>query len=118
MTMSVTQIAISRLNKGAQALCTKRNVNLPVELGKCLYQPFEKGVIFYKAAYLLDSRHSEYTSPVAKILFDALHGEWLFFQAKFDGDTFYWEPYYPLMKSDDLDSILEEIEHDPLACFW
>ncbi|HAS6346945.1 DUF3024 domain-containing protein [Vibrio sp. IRLE0018] len=116
--MSVTQIAISRLNKGAKELCTKRNVNMPVELGKCLYQPVEMGVVFYKAAFLLDSQYSDYTSPVAKIVFDEKHAKWLFFRAKYQEGTYTWEPYYPLLSTDNLQAVLSEVEHDPLACFW
>lgn len=116
--MSVTQIATNRLYKEVEELCTKRNTNVPVELGKCLYVPLETGVELHKASYLLDSRHSEYTSPVAQILFDEGQQHWLFFIARFDGENYYWEPYSALTQSAHLEDILNEIEHDPAGCFW
>lgn len=64
--MSVSQMATSRLYKLVHSLCSARNANLPVEQGKCLYEPVENGVELHRAHFLLDSQHSEYTSPVAK----------------------------------------------------
>ncbi len=63
--MSVSQMATSRLYKLVQILCSARNANLPVEQGKCL-EPIENGVELHHAHFLLDSQHSEYTSPIAK----------------------------------------------------
>lgn len=116
--MSVSKIAMGRVHKGAQELCQKRNANLPVEFGKSLYQPEEMGVVFYKAAFLLDSLHCEYTVPVAKVRFDEKQAAWLCFIAKNVEGEHRWEPYYPLMSTPNLELLLTEIEQDPLACFW
>lgn len=49
--MSVIHIELNRLLIGAERLCTSRNSNLPVELGKSLYEECEGGVLFSQAHY-------------------------------------------------------------------
>ncbi|MDF2153419.1 DUF3024 domain-containing protein [Vibrio sp. CAU 1672] len=116
--MSVSQLATSRLYKSVQRLCSQRNANLPVELGKCLYQPVENGVELYHAHYLLDSQHSEYTLPIAKILFDAQRQLWLFYVPRERNGEVQWRSYRPLAQSGNLEDLIAELEQDPLDCFW
>ncbi|AXB34183.1 MAG: DUF3024 domain-containing protein [Pseudomonadota bacterium] len=117
--MSVSQMATSRLHKLVQTLCARRNVNLPVEaIGKCLYEPIENGVELYHAHFLLDSQHSEYTSPIAKILFDVKTQLWCFYVPTYRGEDLVWVPYERLPMSETLEVLLAELESDPQACFW
>ncbi|PFG58380.1 Protein of unknown function (DUF3024) [Vibrio sp. ES.051] len=116
--MSVSQMATSRLYKLVQSFCSTRNVNLPVEQGKCLYELVENGVELYRAHFLLDSQHSEYTSPIAKILFDASTQRWYFYVPTYRYDLLRWIPYKPLPHSKKLEDFFTELENDPQACFW
>ncbi|MGP8307960.1 DUF3024 domain-containing protein [Vibrio sp. YIC-376] len=116
--MSVSQIATSRLYKLVHSLCSERNANLPVELGKCLYEPIENGVELYRAHFLLDSQHSEYTSPVAKILFDDKTQLWRFYIPSYRTGDLKWVPYETLPYSESLEVLLGELATDPKACFW
>lgn len=116
--MSVSQLATSRLYKLVHLLCTDRNANLPVEQGKCLYEPVENGVELHRAHFLLDSQHSEYTSPVAKILFDEKTQLWRFYVPSYRTGDLNWVPYETLPQSQSLEALLDELESDPLACFW
>lgn len=116
--MSVSQMATSRLHKLVQSLCVKRNANLPVEQGKCLCEFIEGGVELYHAHFLLDSQHSEYTSPVAKILFDVQMQRWQFYVPSYFGTELGWVPYEALPFSESLEDLIAELENDPLGCFW
>ncbi|MEL7385808.1 MAG: DUF3024 domain-containing protein, partial [Pseudomonadota bacterium] len=87
-------------------------------LGKCLYEPIENGVELYHAHFLLDSQHSEYTSPIAKILFDANTQLWCFYVPTYRGEELVWVPYERLPMSETLEVLLAELESDPQACFW
>ncbi|NLS14564.1 DUF3024 domain-containing protein [Vibrio sp. SM6] len=119
--MSVTQIAIGRLLRDADALCHRRNMNTAVELGKCDFEPIDHGVEFYKAHYLLDSQHSEYSESVARVIYHPSdHLWWLYIPGKVatgsDEPMWYAYPYLP--NSAELSCLLEEIERDPRAYFW
>ncbi len=116
--MSVSQMATSRLYKLIQSLCATRNANLPVEQGKCLYEPIENGVEIYCAHFLLDSQRSEYTSPVAKILFDEHAQLWRFYVPNYRTGELKWVPYETIPISQYLDTLVSELKHDPQACFW
>ncbi|MCR9936107.1 DUF3024 domain-containing protein [Vibrio antiquarius] len=116
--MSVSQMATSRLYKSVQSLCSARNANLPVEQGKCLYEPVENGVELHRAHFLLDSQHCEYTSPVAKIVFDEGNQLWYFYVPTYRNELLRWVPYKPLPYSQTLEELLTELESDPQACFW
>ncbi|EGR3251038.1 TPA: DUF3024 domain-containing protein [Vibrio parahaemolyticus] len=116
--MSVSQMATSRLYKLVQILCSARNTNLPVEQGKCLYEPIENGVELHHAHFLLDSQHSEYTSPIAKILFDSQTQLWRFYVPASRSEDIRWIPYKKLPHSHTLEDLLAELESDPQACFW
>ncbi|GEM75113.1 DUF3024 domain-containing protein [Vibrio sagamiensis] len=116
--MSVSQMAIGRLYKSIELLCGQRNANVSVELGKCLYEPLENGIELYQAHFLLDSQHSEYTSPVAKVSFDAKSQLWELYIPKSGEEDLIWIPYETLSTSSNLETILAELESDPLACFW
>ncbi len=116
--MSVSQMATSRLYKLVHSLCSVRNANLPVELGKCLYEPIENGVELHHAHFLLDSQHCEYTSPVAKILFDTQTQLWRFYIPSYRTGDLKWIPYETLPYSQSLDDLLGELERDPQECFW
>lgn len=116
--MSVSQMATSRLYKLVHLLCSTRNANLPVEQGKCLYEPIDGGVELHHAHFLLDSQHSEYTSPVAKILFDATMQLWRLYVPSYRTGDLKWVPYKPLPHNESLDVLLKELESDPMDCFW
>ncbi|WP_221071961.1 DUF3024 domain-containing protein [Vibrio alfacsensis] len=116
--MSVSQMAMSRLHKLVESLCSRRNVNLPIEQGKCLYTPIEGGVELFHAHFLLDSQHSEYTSPIAKILFDIERQIWCFYVPTEFGEEIHWIPYRTLPFSPSLEMLINELESDPHACFW
>ncbi|WP_394251626.1 DUF3024 domain-containing protein [Vibrio profundi] len=116
--MSVIQMEMSRLVFNARRLCTNRNTNLPVELGKSLCESCDDGVTFSKAHYLLDSSHSEYVSYVAKVVFEEDGHRWLVYIPSSEQDDFNWIPYPFLPRTEDLDAILREIEKDPQSYFW
>ncbi|MGR5449791.1 DUF3024 domain-containing protein [Vibrio sp. PNB22_3_1] len=116
--MSVSQMATSRLYKLIESLCSKRNVNLPVELGKCLYEPVENGVELYLAHFLLDSQHIDYTSPIAKITFNVNAQAWCFYVPQYQGEELHWTPYPHLPYSHSLEVLIRELESDPQAYFW
>ncbi|WP_440887647.1 DUF3024 domain-containing protein [Vibrio sp. WZ-1] len=117
--MSVSRLAMSRLNKAIQTFCSKRNASLPVELGKSLYEPIDNGVELYHAHYLLDSQHSEYTSSIARILFHEGTQTWLFFvPSEEEKEGSEWVPYSSLPRCKELEDLIAELETDPQACFW
>ncbi|AUI87893.1 hypothetical protein BS333_15990 [Vibrio azureus] len=116
--MSVSQMAIGRLYKSIELLCGQRNANVSVELGKCLYEPLEDGIELYQAHFLLDSQHSEYTSPVAKISYDSQSQLWQFYVPKSGDDELTWVPYQALPTTNNLENILDLLESDPSGCFW
>ncbi|MGF1753897.1 DUF3024 domain-containing protein [Vibrio makurazakiensis] len=116
--MSVIHMEVSRLLISAKRLCMNRNANLPVELGKSMYEPCENGVTFSKAHYLLDSSHSEYISSVAKVTFDETVYRWLVFIPCDEEQDINWMPYPFLPSTENLNTILREIEKDPKSYFW
>lgn len=115
--MSVTQIAISRLHREAEALCHRRNANTSVEVGKCYFSPIDDGIVFHKEHYLLDSQHSEYSSLVARLVYQVDKTDWIL-QIPDESIEGEWTQYPPLPTSTDLLCLLNEVERDPHGYFW
>lgn len=115
--MELVSLLQRQLESRAENICRSHNQNLPVELGKASYEPFENGVVFIKQHYLLDSAHCNYSSQVAKVIWNADAAVWQLFMAD-EHDDEIWLPYPYLSESNDLTAIMREVEKDPKALFW
>ncbi|PMH43295.1 hypothetical protein BCU68_04585 [Vibrio sp. 10N.286.49.B3] len=113
--MMITNIRHNRLMKLADDLCINRNQNHPVELGKSLFEPYPEGVEFLKAHYLLDSVHSEYTKPIARLVHDIVDETWLLW---FVDEKEEWVVYPYLNQPASLEVLLTEIKYDPQGLIW
>ncbi|MCE0495577.1 DUF3024 domain-containing protein [Vibrio salinus] len=114
--MTVINLMQRQIEHRAELLCQNRNKGLPVGIGKCCYEPVKNGVQFIKHHYKLDSSHSDYSTLVARIIWDEPLKSWcLNVPHEKEGE---WIPYPFLSQSDDLTAIIREIEKDPKSMFW
>ncbi|MGC9402390.1 DUF3024 domain-containing protein [Vibrio genomosp. F10] len=114
--MSLINLLQKQVEVRAQAVCQNRNRSLPVELGKSGYEPMMNGVQFIKQHYLLDSSHCDYTSCVARILWNGDLAQWELTIPSEEGEQ--WIPYPYLFKSSDLTALIREVEKDPKSYIW
>ncbi|MGF1719578.1 DUF3024 domain-containing protein [Vibrio kyushuensis] len=114
--MSLINLLQKQIETRAQAVCQNRNRSLPVELGKSGYEPMGNGVQFIKQHYLLDSSHCDYSSCVARILWNSGNETWELTIPNEDGEL--WIPYPYLFKSSDLTALTREVEKDPKSYIW
>lgn len=115
--MGLVSLLQRQVESRAQLICQHRNQSTPAELGKADYEAIKDGVIFLKHHFLLDSAHCEYTSQVAKVVWNEKRCHWQLFQPV-ESDTASWIPYPYLASSGDLTAIMREIGKDPKAAFW
>ncbi|OLQ94211.1 hypothetical protein BIY21_09410 [Vibrio ponticus] len=115
--MGLVSLLQRQVESRAETICRCRNQNLPAELGKASFEPISNGVVFFKQHYLLDSAHCDYTSQVAKILWDDESSLWCLYMADEQDDEI-WLPYPFLPQSIDLTALMREIDKDPKSLFW
>ncbi|MEZ8827020.1 DUF3024 domain-containing protein [Vibrio sp. 10N.261.55.A7] len=114
--MSLVNLLQKQVESRARALCHSRNRSLPVELGKSDYEPLNNGVQFIKQHYLLDSSHCDYSSNVARIMWNTEAEHWELTIPSEEGEE--WIPYPFLFKSMDLTALTREVEKDPKSYIW
>lgn len=118
--MAVVNLLQRQVERRAELVCQSRNQSLPVDLGKSSFEPIEDGVQFIQHHYKLDSVHSEYSSIVARIVWDNADNLWkLYIPSREDKSASgQWVPYPFISKSADLTALMREIEKDPKSYFW
>ncbi len=116
--MTVVNLLQRQIERRAELVCHSRNRSLPVDLGKSSFESLDNGVEFILQHYKLDSVHSEYSSSVARILWDAEKRLWELYIPSRENDSEQWVPYPFLSKSSDLTAVMREIEKDPKSYFW
>lgn len=117
--MAVINLLQRQIEKRAEWLCQNRNQSLPVDLGKSSYESVDNGVQFIWHHYKLDSNQCDYTSVVARVIWEEEHSLWaLYVPAEPIGSEYQWIPYPYLSKSIDLTALIREIEKDPKSYFW
>lgn len=117
--MAVINLLQRQIEKRAEWVCQSRNQSLPVELGKSSYEPIDNGVQFILHHYKLDSNQCDYTSIVARVIWEEEDSLWaLYVPAEPIGAEYQWIPYPYLSKSIDLTALIREIEKDPKSYFW
>ena len=116
--MTVVNLLQRQIERRAELVCHSRNRSLPVDLGKSSFEPIDNGVQFIQQHYKLDSIHSEYSSPVARIVWDADARHWELYIPTREDNSEMWVPYPFLSKSSDLTAVMREIEKDPKSYFW
>jgi len=114
--MTVVNLMQRQIEHRAGLLCQNRNKGLPVDIGKCCFEPIENGVHFIKHHYKLDSSHLDYSTAVAKIIWNESSQSWHLNIP--DSKEGHWVPYPYLSQSNDLTSLIREIEKDPKSMFW
>lgn len=116
--MAVISILQRQIERRAELVCHNRNQSLPAELGKSDFEPIENGVQFIKNHFKLDSAHCDYTSPVAKVIWEEELSLWALYVPCEPGNLLEWMPYPYLSKSGDLTALIREVEKDPKSYFW
>ncbi len=142
MDTPVIDLSVCRLHRDAVKMCSRRNTNLCFEQGKSLCERCDDGVVFYFSHFKLDSMHSDFSSPVAKIVLDSEQQGWRcffvnhgfeslleyhqqqlsdFFAERYlsvMNERYAWKVYSPLPSSLDATSLLREVEQDPHRMIW
>ncbi|XAW88367.1 DUF3024 domain-containing protein [Vibrio sp. CDRSL-10 TSBA] len=116
--MTVINLLQRQIERRAEVACANRNQSLPAELGKSGFEPIENGVHFVQSHFKLDSSHCDYTSLVAKVIWEESHSLWGLYVPSNQDETPEWVPYPYLSKSGDLTALIREIEKDPKSYFW
>lgn len=116
--MTVVNLLQRQIERRAELVCHSRNRSLPVDIGKSSFEPIENGVQFILQHYKLDSVHSEYSSIVARIVWNNKDSIWELTIPSREGETERWLPYPFLSKSGDLTALMREVEKDPKSYFW
>ncbi|ASG05331.1 DUF3024 domain-containing protein [Vibrio anguillarum] len=116
--MAVVNLLQRQLERRAELVCHNRNQSVSVELGKSCFEPIVNGVHFIKHHYKLDSTHCDYSSIVAKVIWE--EAKWALYIPNTDPDKEIedWLPYPFLPKTTDLTALIREIEKDPKSYFW
>ncbi|MGL6312374.1 DUF3024 domain-containing protein [Vibrio sp. WXL103] len=122
--MSLVNLLQRQVESRASAACHNRNRNLPVDFGVSCFEAIPNGVEFIKRHYLLDSAHSDYSTGVARIVWNQDTKLWEL-QIPVESDTIKnpqtlsdWMHYPYLASSSDLTALIREVEKDPKGCFW
>ncbi len=119
--MAVVNLLQRQIERRAELLCHSRNRSLPVDLGKSSFESIENGVQFIQQHYNVDSVRSEYSSIVARIVWDNQENHWALYipsREESEVEDELWVPYPFLSKSGDLTALMREVEKDPKSYFW
>ncbi|EKO3382131.1 DUF3024 domain-containing protein [Vibrio fluvialis] len=116
--MAVISLLQRQIERRAELVCNNRNQSLPAELGKSGFESIENGVQFIQSHFKLDSAHCDYTSPVAKVIWEEESRLWALYVPSGLGESPEWMPYPYLSKSGDLTALIREVEKDPKSYFW
>ncbi len=116
--MTIVNLLQRQIERRAELVCHSRNRSLPVDLGKSSFEVIENGVQFILHHYKLDSVHSEYSTNVARIIWNEKQSQWEVFVPCREEESRLWIPYPFLSKSSDLTAVMREIERDPKSYFW
>jgi hypothetical protein len=113
--MAVVNLLQRQVERRADLVCQSRNSGLPVGIGKSDFEPINNGVEFIRYHYKLDSGHIDYSTVVARVLWDESHMRWSLLIPNSSGE---WVPYPYLSMSEDLTAVIREVEKDPKSLFW
>ncbi|MBF9002561.1 DUF3024 domain-containing protein [Vibrio nitrifigilis] len=118
--MAVVDLIQRQIERRAELVCQNRNQSLPIEMGKSGFESIEQGVHFVQHHYKLDSTRCDYSSLVAKLVWQQTDNQWALYVADNDDDagSVQWRPYPYLSKSGDLTALIREVEKDPKSIFW
>lgn len=116
--MAVINLLQHQLEKSADVACHRRNQNLPFDVGTASYERIEQGVQFIQHHYKLDSTHSDYSSIVAKIVYDVEPCYWSLSLLQQEQGVEMWVPYPYLSGSHTLADLIETIVMDPQHVIW
>jgi DUF3024 family protein len=113
--MAFSELDLKRIDRTVGGLCRKRSPREFHDQLRLEYRVARHEVLLFEVrpAYREPSRSVE--SPVAKLRFTRTAGEWrLFWQRA----SLKWQSYEPLPSSRDLAALVEEVDRDPLGCFF
>ena len=113
--MPFSEAELKKIDNLVGGLCRKRS---PVHLKNKLSLEYRvKGheIVVFERRPKWDNAAETIESPVAKLRYVRTANEWRLFWQRAD---LRWHGYEPLPASRELGDLIEEIDHDPCACFF